>query len=383
MKKTTKLLVPVLALVLVLTMLFAAAPRANAEIYVADPGKTVTIYLEYTDICAIDGEISISDSSIVSQYEYDASQSGMTGLVEGGRFFLYSGDQTGVSGRIGVTLTIFSGAEKGSSCTVTFRYSTTAPGSTTPGSTQTVTHTVTVRTDGAAPEDPTEPTTPPTNPNIRYADTTQLRAQLEIAKNLKYYDYTKETWAEVAAAVENGESLLNSTSQNAVDKATARLKEALAALIPVDYTALQEALKNATDMEKHEAIAKLWTRFMLALENGRQMLTSGDQEAADAAAKELNEAKAALQQGLEEMGEMVVVEKEVQVEVDPTYPFCNKMIHPLFLVLMIVSLVGNVVLILLIVLYKQAKRRREKDDTPLVDYQEDEADMVINEDLLD
>ena len=59
MKKTTKLLAPVLALVLVLTMLFAAAPRANAEIYVADPGKTVTIYLEYTDICAIDGVIRV------------------------------------------------------------------------------------------------------------------------------------------------------------------------------------------------------------------------------------------------------------------------------------------------------------------------------------
>lgn len=381
MKKFVKLPALVLALMLILAQLFVIAPRANAAVYVADPGQTVTIYLEYTDICAIDGEISISDSSIVSKYEYDKSQSGMTGLMEGGRFFLYTGDQTGVSGRIGVTLTIFSGAEKGSSCTVTFRYTTTAPGSSSPGSTQTETHTVTVRTDGAPGEEPTEPVQP-TDPNVKYADTTQLREQLNIAKNLTYYAYTKETWAAVEAAVKNGESLLTSTNQSAVDKATAQLKEALAALVPMDYTALQEALDNASSMEKHEAIAKLWSEFILALENAREQLTSGDQEAADAAAVRLNNAKEALQKGLEEMDQMIVVEKEVPVEVEPSYTFCNNMLHTILLILLIVSVVGNVALILLIVLYRSAKRRREKDSTPLVDYSDDEDGMEINEDLL-
>jgi len=382
MKKIPKLLA--LTLALVLAQVLVAAPQVSAEIYVADPGQTVTIYLDYTDVCAIDGEISISDSSIISQYEYDQSQSGMTGLMEGGRFFLYAGDQAGVSGRIGVTLTLFSGAEKGSSCTVTFRYTATAPGSSTPGSTQTVTHTVTVRTDGGPPaEDPTQPTTRPNVPGVRHADTSALREQLEIAKNLKSYEYTKESWADVQAAVEHGESLLNSTSQKAVDEATAQLKTALANLVPMDYSALLEALENAADMDKHEAIAKLWSRFILALENARLQLTGGDQAAADAAAQELNAAKEALQKGLEEMGELVVVEKEVKVEVEPSYTFCNNLLHNLFLVLMIVSLVINLVLVLLIVLYRQAKRRRERDDTPLVDYHEDEDEVEINEDLLD
>ena len=382
MKKIAKLPVLLLALLMLLAPLFMLAPRANAEIYVADPGQTVTIYLEYTDICAIDGEISISDSSIISKYEYDKSQSGMTGLMEGGRFFLYTGDQTGVSGRIGVTLTIFSGAPQGSSCTVTFRYTATAPGSSTPGSTQTVSHTVTVRTGGASDENPTEPTTPPTDPNVRYADTTQLQEQLAIAKNLKSYTYTKETWAEVEAAVKNGESLLTSTSQSAVDKATALLKEALAALIPVDYSALLEALENASNMEKHEAIAKLWSDFIQALENAREQLTSGDQEAADAAAEQLNAAHEALKKGLEEMDQMVVVEKEVEVEVEPSYTFCNNLFHTILLILLIVSVLGNIALILLIVLYRNAKRRREKDNTPLVDYSDDEEEMEINEDVL-
>lgn len=383
MKKFPKLLVLALALALVLVQLLVTAPQANAEVYVADAGQTVTIYLDYTNICAIDGEISISDSSIISQYEYDQSQSGMSGLVEGGKFFLYAEDQTGVSGRIGVTLTIFSGAIKGSSCTVTFRYTATTPGSTTPGSIQTVTHTVTVRTEGMPTVVPTEPPTPSTEPSIHYADTSALRSQLEIAQNLKYYDYTKESWAEVQAAVEEGQNILSSTNQSAVDKATAKLKTALENLIPMDYSALMEALENAADMNKHEAIATLWSSFILALNNARQQLTSGDQAAVDAAAQELNGAKVALQNGLEELGELIVVEKEVKVEVEPSYSFCNNVHHNLFLILMLVSIVANVALVLLIVLYRQAKRRREWDDTPLVDYHEDEDELEINEDLLD
>lgn len=381
MRKFPKFAAWVMSLALVLALMVSVAPQASAEIYVADPGQTVTIYLDYTDACAIDGEISISDKSIVSQYEYDASGANMTGMMEGGRFFFYAGDPAGVSGRIGVTLTVFSDAPKGSSCTVTFRYYITAPGSSAPGSAQTVSHTLTVRTDGSATEPPTEP--PTQKPGVRYADTKALREQLEIANNLKYYDYTKETWANVQTAVENGQKLLTSTSQKAVDKATAQLKEALAALVLVDYSALLEALQNATEMDKHEEIAKLWTDFMQALENGRKQLTSGDQAAADAAAQTLNDAKAALQKGLEEMGELVVVEKEVPVEVEPSYTFCNNMLHTLFLVLMIISLVINVALVLLIVLYRNAKRRREKDDTPLVDYNEEEDEPEIDEDLLD
>jgi len=360
-------------------------PAARAEVYVVDPGKTATVYLEYTGACAIDGKIEFSDNSIISSVQYDTSGSGMHGLVENGTIFLYSDSQSGVDGKIGVTITIHSGAAKGSSCSVTFRYAVTAPGSTTPGATQTITHTVTVRTDGGtAPTEPTtEPTEPPTDPTVIYADTSALREQINIAKNLTYYDYTKQTWEVVAEAVKKGESLLGSTSQSKVDAATQELKTALANLVPMDYTALQAALDDAAEMNEHEEIARLWTRFMQALENGRTQRTSGDQEAVDAATKELIESKEALLKGLEELGELVVVEKEVQVEVEPTYTFCNDQNHILFLIIMIISLVLNAVLITLIVLYFVRKNKREKDDTPLVEYDIEDDEVEINEDLLE
>jgi len=371
-----------LMMALILGLLLAMAPYAGAEVYVADPGQTVTIYLEYTDICAIDGEISISDSSIISKYEYDTSALGMKGLVEGKKFFLYAGDQTGVSGRLGVTLTIFSGAQKGSSSTVTFRYNATAPGETAPGSTQTVTHTVTVRTDGAPSV--TEPTTPPapTTPSgTNYADTTALRAQLAIANALRSYDYTKESWAAVQSAVQKAQNLLVSSDQGRVDSATAQLKDALSKLVPMDYTALQQALENAAALDQHEQIAKLWSRFMQALDNARAQLVSGDQAAADAAAQELNDAKAALLDGLEEMGELVVVEKEVKVE--PDEGFCNDKGHSVTVILLVISLAVNGALIATIGVYWYTKRRREKDTTPLVEYEENEDEVEINEDLLE
>jgi hypothetical protein len=361
-----KLISRSLALILVLVLMCVAIPKANAVVMVLESGETATFYLDYSNVCAVDGEIVFSDPSIISNVKYDISGSCMNGLVENGRIFLYAEGAEGVSGRIGITITVHSAAPKGSSCTVTFRYAETAPGSDTPGEIQTVKHTVTVRTDDPVVTQPTEPK--PTNPVVKYADTTALREQIQIAENLTYYDYTKESWSVVSQAVANGKNLLNSTSQSKVDQATKDLKVALGNLVVMDYSKLQAALDSAADMDKHEALAGLWSDFLTALENARVQRTGGDQAAADAAADELIAAKEALLKGLGELGELVVVEKEVFVEVDPTYPFCNKPGHTVILIIMIVSLALNAALIGVIAWYFYKKHRNKRDDTPLVDY---------------
>ncbi len=375
-----KLISRSLVLILALALVFACVPAANAVVMVLDPEETATFYLDYSDACAIEGEIVFSDPSIISNIKYDISGSGMSGLVENGRIFLYTEDANGVEGKIGITITVHSGAPKGSSCTVTFRYAVTAPGSNVPGEVQTLKHTVTVRTDDPVPTDP-NPTEPkPTNPVVKYADTSALKEQIQIAENLTYYDYTKESWAAVAQAVTNGKNLLTSTSQSKVDQATKDLKVALANLVAMDYSKLQAALDSAADMDKHEALAGLWSSFLTALENARIQRTGGDQAAADAAADELIAAKEALLKGLEELGELVVVEKEVEVEVEPNYPFCNKPGHTAILIIMIVSLVLNAALIGIIAGYFYKKHKNKQDDTPLVDYNIEDDEFETEED---
>ena len=378
MKLISKSLVLILTLVLVL----ACVPAANAVVMVLDPEETATFYLDYSDACAIEGEIVFSDPSIISNIKYDISGSGMSGLVENGRIFLYTENVDGVEGKIGITITVHSGAPKGSSCTVTFRYAITEPGSDVPGEIKTLKHTVTVRTDEPAPTTP-KPTEPkPTNPAIKYADTSALKEQIHIAENLTYYDYTKESWSAVSTALVVGKNLLTSTNQSKVDQATKDLKVALANLVAMDYSKLQAALDSVADMDKHEEIASLWSRFMSALENARIQRTAGDQEAADAAAIELVAAKKALLKGLEEMGELVVVEKEVEVEVEPNYPFCNKPGHTAILIIMIVSLALNAALIGVIVWYFYKKHRNKQDDMPLVDYDIEDDELPLDDDTM-
>lgn len=377
-----KLISKSLVLILTLALVLVCVPAANAVVMVLDPEETATFYLDYSDACAVEGEIVFSDSSIISNIKYDISGSGMSGLVENGRIFLYTEDANGVEGRIGITITVHSGAPKGSSCTVTFRYAVTEPGSDVPGEIKTLKHTVTVRTDDPAPTDPVATEPKATNPAVKYADTTALKEQIQIAENLTYYDYTKESWSAVSQAVTVGKNLLTSTSQSKVDQATKDLKVALANLVTMDYSKLQAALDSASDMDKHEEIAGLWSNFLTALENARVQRTGGDQAAADAAADELIAAKEALLKGLEELGELVVVEKEVEVEVEPNYPFCNKPGHTAILIIMIVSLVLNAALIGVIVWYFYKKHRNKQDDMPLVDYNIEDDEIPFDDDMM-
>jgi hypothetical protein len=374
-----------LALVLVLTLSMAPTANAAVDVKITEPGETVSFTLEYTDACAVEGEIIFSDpSSIITNKHYDVSQCGMDGQVANNLIFLYSDHADGVDGKIVVTFAVHSAAKQGSSCTVTFRYAVTAPGSDTPGKVKTVTYMVTVSTGGQVPPTPVDPPDDPGDkPPVVHVDTSALLTQIKVAESLTYYDYTRESWADVESALENARQQLDSTSQSSIDVATQSLKLALANLVSVDYTALQAALDSTGNLISDEAVEAQWQRFITALANARTQRTSGDQAAVDAATAELLASKAELEKALESMGKLIEVEKKVEVEVEPDYDYCNILFHNVILVIMIISLVLNVVLICLIAAFFYKKHKNQQDNTPLVDYDISDDMVDMNEDILE
>ena len=92
----------VLCLVLVMGLLLCSVPIVSAEITILDPEESTTVSLKYTDVCAVQGQIIFSNPSIISNIQYDLSNSNMEGLVENGNIFLYSSDPKGASGRIDI-----------------------------------------------------------------------------------------------------------------------------------------------------------------------------------------------------------------------------------------------------------------------------------------
>ena len=327
--------------------------------------------LEYSNAIAVDGYISFSDDSSISNIQYSVAGSNMVGLVENGRIFLYSDNPEGVTGQVIITVTVHSGAERGSSCNVTIKYAITEPGSQVPGEYKTMTTTVTVKTEAVQPTPGPTATPAPTATPVPKTDVSKLKEQISIAEQLTSYDYTKESWAKVESALEEARGMLASFVQANVDNATKNLKNALAQLVPMDYTALDAALDSAQVLGNQE-LAEHWQRFVKALSNARAQRTSGDQEAVDLAVQELLDAKEALIKALEDMEQVIVVEKEVPVEVLPGYTYCNDTKHSIFTIIMIISLVLNAILISLIVFYLVKKHRNERDNTPLVDYDIDE-----------
>ena len=380
MKLIYKRLLPLLTAVMVL---LAVAPAVSAEILVVDPEQTATFTLDFTGVTAIEGVVEYSNRSIISQFEYVWPKDNMMGNVKNDTFFLYTGGEEGVDGKIDVTVTIYSGAPKGSTCNITFRYAVTEPGSDRPGPMQELVYTVTVRTDGqtTTPTTPTTTTTPTTQPTNPKVDVSALQEQIRIAQSLTSYDYSKTTWAAVDKAVQDGTTALSSDSQSEVDAATQAIKDAIKKLVRVDYSRLQAALDSVGNMDKHGDLTAIWSRFIEALQNARIQRTSGDQAAVDRATKELLDSMEELQKALEEMGGLITVEKEVPVEVEPSYDFCNITGHTVRLIVMIASLALNGILIGLIVYYFLKKRSTQKDKTPLVEYDITDDEMEINEDV--
>ena len=128
-------------------------------------------------------------------------------------------------------------------------------------------------------------------------DTTALQAAIDEAKTLKEVDYTAESWAKFATALEAAEKALTSDSQDDVNNATTTLKEAqanLQAQVKVDTATLQAAIDEAKTLKEADYTAESWAKFATALEAAEKATAATDQTTVDKALKNLTDAQKAL-----------------------------------------------------------------------------------------
>jgi len=204
-------------------------------------------------------------------------------------------------------------------------------------------------------------------------DYSELELQVAMANGLNDYEYTKESWKRLQEALEVGRTRLDGIyNQGKLDSAAEDIANALSALVKIDFSLLQNALdavnaKVNTNAELHD----VWYRIDKATDKAKQLLISGDQEAIDAVAAELEGLLEELAACAPVKEDPEVIIKEVEVEVLPTSDFCNIPIHHTWPTLFGISVLLNVVLIALLV-FVIARKRKTTDNTPLVNYDIDD-----------
>lgn len=199
-------------------------------------------------------------------------------------------------------------------------------------------------------------------------DTTELTRQIGIANGLNRHDYTADSWEAVVDALLSANQALEGENQKAADKAAAALKEAVAALVRVDYSALEAALAAVEEFLATGTGNQDWLSLAEAVNSGKTLLESGDQAAVDAAARQITECLAQVKANEDARKEPEVIVQEVPVEVPPADDYCNIPAHRVWPVVFWISLALNVAMAAVILVYISRKKRNQHDDTPLVDY---------------
>lgn len=198
-------------------------------------------------------------------------------------------------------------------------------------------------------------------------DYSELNKQIAIAEGLDEGDYTLESWAALQIKLENAKNALKSDKQSAVDTAAIELKNAIATLVKIDYTALIDAIEAVQKLSETNELADLWMQMHELLNRAQSLLTSRDQKAIDSLAAEIIKLLAEITEKMKETGNSIV-EVEKPIFVDPKGDYCNVGTHRIWQILFWISFVINLAVIGLIVAFLYSKRRKVTDDTPLVDY---------------
>jgi len=198
-------------------------------------------------------------------------------------------------------------------------------------------------------------------------DYTELLRQIAVAESLNEMDYLVDSWNEMIEALEYAYTATNSTVQSAVDMAATSLKEAIEKLVRVDYSALLAAIDEVNKYTESNEIADLWDKMHKLLNEAQILLTGRDQNAINKCAEEIAQLLSEIIKKMSELaGSTVIIEKPIPTE--PDYDFCNMGMHRVWPILFWVSLVLNLAFVALITTFILRKRRKESDDTPLVDY---------------
>lgn len=220
--------------------------------------------------------------------------------------------------------------------------------------------------------EPPETVAPTTSNNyVARPDYSELTRLLAIAEGLNEIDYTADSWTVLEEAVAVGEKALKSYWQKTVDDAEQALADAISGLVAMDYTKLWAVLMEVGELDKPDDVYGVWSELVVAVEKGKVLLSSGDQEAVNAITDEIHEALAQVEEYLEKVNTPQVVVKEVEVEVPPSGAFCNIAIHRIWPVAFAISAILNIVLMIVIVGILR-KKQKQMDDTPLIDYDIDD-----------
>ncbi len=369
MKSLKKFLSVMLVLAVFTAALVIPAAAATTDA-TANPGKTATLEFTVDDIYGIDGTYSFDNEEIIESVSvaYMTEMNGQSS--EANKAFIYSIGNGPLSFTMKFEVKLKADVKAGDTFTVTIKYETAnKEGDVTEWITETATLKVVVENK---PVDPPNPPQPP----VVTIDYTELLHQISIAEGLDEAKYTDASWENLMAALNAARDLTTSKSQDAVDAGAQALKDAIAALKLMDYSELLEAIELVEKLFGEDELGSKWAELYTKMMAAKDLLTSGDQAAVDAAAEELNklyqEMLDLIEQYLEDNKEIVEVEKEVIVEVEPEGPFCNISIHSLWPILFAISAVLNVALIAVIVIYVVRRKQNQKDETPLVDYDIDD-----------
>lgn len=181
-------------------------------------------------------------------------------------------------------------------------------------------------------------------------DDSDLTALIAMADSLAQEDYTAQSWEDLSSALFRARFALQSNQQQDLDEAGLVLSQYLTALVPMDYSALEEALQAVEERLDETDAADLLLQAVL---DAREVYGCGDQAAVDQAAARLYECMDLPQTPDEDesgSGGLLIY------------------------ILLGVSLVVNGVLAGVLIVW-MIQRKRQVDDMPLVDYDIDD-DMM-------
>lgn len=375
-----KFLGKALAILLVTIIMLSTIPAvlgAQTE-YEVESGGTANLQMEFSNIegLQING-IQIDHPSMVLSKRYDDSQLGMNQFASNGDMFVWM-NMGGVTEKAILVLQVQVAGDIGAVCKISVSYTATFnKGLSSENGTKTFAIAI------KAPQtSPTEPATPKPNTPTVSVDYTHLNNQISVAQGLEQGKYTAGSWNVLQSALSEAQAATRSKNQTTVDQATENLKNAIAALVKMDYVALTSAIDAAELLQKSDVGGGLWSELSQALTEAIAQRSSADQEAVDAAAKRLLEAISQVQRYLENQGLHPSNPSQTPTESQkPTVPKeeCNVSSHKTWPVLFWISLMLNVIMGVLIAAYIIAKRKNYKDTTPLVEYDIEEDDEEVIE----
>lgn len=180
-------------------------------------------------------------------------------------------------------------------------------------------------------------------------DTERLQELLQMADDMQQYDYTAESWSALSKAVAVANAAISSGQQVAIDSATGNLGSALSKMEKMDYSQMDAALSEAEQFLKE--YGPQWQKLQEALSEVHVAYQTGDQTAVDRAAAGLADSLRACREaeaGKKGSGSVI------------------------WIILLIISLLGNGALVTLLVWKKKGNQRKQIDDVPLVDYDIDD-----------